>query len=344
MAKTQNQTLLSFDFRKAADNLLKNLRRDRDRQILARRFGFDMTKRHTLESIGQDFGITRERVRQIEKAAITKIRKDAEAEIKEINLWLGNYLKSEGHLSLTSDLAIKMGAIEPKEHPYVNFLATVAPGVDILDDDDTYHAVIGTAQHTKESVRQLITNIVATLKKIGQPVSLEEIAKNLPNKASLVQIKNAAKISRQITSFENKWGLTSWPEVNPKSIRDKTYIILSRAGKPMHFRQIAEKIQNFSTNQRHVTVQAVHNELIKDARFVLIGRGIYALAEWGYAPGTVADMIGEVLTEESPLHKDEIVRRVLARRQVKPTTIILNLQEKNQFERVAKATYKLRSK
>jgi hypothetical protein len=82
--------------------------------------------------------------------------------------------------------------------------------------------------------------------------------------------------------------------------------------------------------------------LIKDSRFVLIGRGIYALQEWGYKKGTVADIIADVLKDAGePLHRDEIVRRVLKHRQVKETTILLNLQGKPQFKRVAKATYTL---
>ena len=141
---------------------------------------------------------------------------------------------------------------------------------------------------------------------------------------------------------ESQWGLVCWPEVNPKSIRDKTYLVLTKHGQPMHFSQISDHIKTSNFARRDVTVQAVHNELIKDPRFILIGRGIYALAEWGYTPGTVADIIIDVLREESPLHKDEIVKRVLKRRQVKTTTVILNLQEKDHFVRVAKATYKLK--
>jgi hypothetical protein len=69
---------------------------------------------------------------------------------------------------------------------------------------------------------------------------------------------------------------------------------------------------------------------------------IYALKEWGYEKGTVADIISEVLREASaPLHRDEIVKRVLKSRFVKETTILLNLQGKPQFKRVAKATYEL---
>ena len=133
----------------------------------------------------------------------------------------------------------------------------------------------------------------------------------------------------------------SWPLVNPKSIRDKIYVILQKHGQPMHFTAIASAIKSSNFKRKDVTTQAIHNELIKDDRFVLVGRGIYALGEWGYARGTVADVITGILRKESPLHRDEIVRRVLDQRQVKPTTIILNLQGKKQFKRVAKATYAL---
>ena len=128
--------------------------------------------------------------------------------------------------------------------------------------------------------------------------------------------------------------------VNPKNIRDKIYVILKENGKHMHFNEISEAIKGSDFKRKDVTTQAIHNELIKDKRFVLIGRGIYALKEWGYSKGTVADIIEDVLKKANePLHRDEIVKRVLKSRYVKETTILLNLQGKPQFKRVAKATY-----
>ncbi len=110
----------------------------------------------------------------------------------------------------------------------------------------------------------------------------------------------------------------------------------------MHFSSIARAIKESDFKRKNVTTQAIHNELIKDPRFVLIGRGIYALDSWGYSQGTVADIIADVLKKAGePLHRDEIVKRVLKNRQVKETTILLNLQSKPQFKRAAKATYVL---
>jgi hypothetical protein len=149
-------------------------------------------------------------------------------------------------------------------------------------------------------------------------------------------------VSKNLATLNGRWGLIKWPMVNPKNIRDKIYVILYENGKQMHFNEIAEAISGSDFKRKDVTTQAIHNELIKDKRFVLVGRGIYALREWGFKKGTVSDVIAEVLDKAGePLHRDEIVKRVLKRRFVKETTILLNLQGKPQFVRTAKATYTL---
>ena len=183
--------------------------------------------------------------------------------------------------------------------------------------------------------------IIDTIKKLGEPKTIEEIAKA----ASLSDTNQAAALastSKHLATLNGRWGLIKWPMVNPKNIRDKIYVILKEHGKHMHFNEIADAIKDSDFKRKDVTTQAIHNELIKDKRFVLIGRGIYALKEWGYEKGTVADIITEVLKKAGePLHRDEIVKRVLKSRFVKETTILLNLQGKPQFKRVAKATYAL---
>ena len=89
--------------------------------------------------------------------------------------------------------------------------------------------------------------------------------------------------------------------------------------------------------------QTVHNELIKDPRFVLVGRGTYALAEWGYVPGTIKDIITKVLKDKSePVHKDEIVKQVLAQRLVAKNTVLMNLNNKANFEKDQNDKYFLR--
>lgn len=68
----------------AARNLLKNRLHEvlvdltpREQKILALRFGLEDGVTHTLEEVGQEFGVTRERIRQIEAKALEKIRNHA---------------------------------------------------------------------------------------------------------------------------------------------------------------------------------------------------------------------------------------------------------------------------
>jgi hypothetical protein len=336
------KTETTYDYKTATQQILSQLRRDRDRQIIARRFGFGLAKRQTLEKIGNDFDITRERVRQIEKAAITKMRASSSPQLTRANDLITEIVRETGGVALVAEIAQVLGAPE-KDTAYVVFLVLLSTDVDLIEEDDHVRLSAGLMPiYSRPQMTKLINEIVATVKEYGKPATLAKLRSKLPSELDTDTMEHLMMTSKQLAYFDSKWGLISWPEVNPKSIRDKTYLVLARHGRPLHFSDIANHVRSLGAAKRDVTVQAVHNELIKDVRFILIGRGIYALAEWGYTPGTVAEIISAVLREEQPLHKDEIVRRVLMKRQVKTTTIILNLQEKDQFIRTAKATYKLK--
>ncbi|MBW4061872.1 hypothetical protein HJC99_04860 [Candidatus Saccharibacteria bacterium] len=343
--QTATATSTKYDYRDATKTILGQLRRERDRQIIAGRFGFGMAKRQTLEKIGNDFNITRERVRQIEKAAVTKLRSLDFAELSRANEVITTVVRDFGGVALISDITAILAAPET-DAPYIIFLSLLSHGVDLIDDDDHLRAAVGLLPiFGRSQIVQLIEEVVAAVTAYGKPTTLVKLRSKLASELEPETLEQLMRVSKQLAYFDGKWGLVAWPEVNPKSIRDKTYLVLARHGRPLHFSDIAHHVRGLGTNKRNVTVQAVHNELIKDGRFILIGRGIYALSEWGYTPGTVAEIIASVLREESaPLHKDEIVRRVLMKRQVKTTTIILNLQEKDQFVRTAKATYDLKEK
>ncbi len=138
-------------------------------------------------------------------------------------------------------------------------------------------------------------------------------------------------------------GLTTWGNINPKNIKDKIIFVLKKHGKPIHFRGIVKLIEEAHFDSKKINEQVVHNELVKNKRFVLVGRGIYGLSDWGLKSGTVAEIIEKVLLEKGkPLSKDEIIEEVLKLRQVNHNTIILNLQEKPQFVRVKRSIYTLK--
>ncbi|NCU44644.1 hypothetical protein EOM71_03130, partial [Candidatus Falkowbacteria bacterium] len=137
------------------------------------------------------------------------------------------------------------------------------------------------------------------------------------------------------------WGPVDLPEIRPRTITDKIYLVLKQADQPLHFREIASRINQFFAD-KPANAATVHNELILDDRYVLVGRGIYALKESGYQAGRVVDIITRTLSQaRHSLSKDEIVNKVLAQRLVKKTTINLILSNKKLFQRLPDGTYSL---
>jgi len=336
-----NTVTTSINIESIVQEVLGTIEREREREIIARRFGlFD--RRETLEQIGELLGITRERVRQLEKAVITKLQAAGEdlPRIKEVQAVLGEHLAELGHVARTAEITKRLAPENTKiDQSRVAFLAHLAPKIAVIDH--FFHSIGLATKHSEKAIRDHVGKVIEAINKIGQPTNIESIAREVGN-PDTKHVQALASISKNVASLHGRWGLTKWPMVNPKNIRDKIYVVLHDHKKPMHFSEIAQAIAASDFKRKDVTTQAIHNELIKDKRFVLIGRGIYALKEWGYKKGTVADVIAEVLKKESgPLHRDEIVRRVLKSRHVKETTILLNLQGKPQFKRVAKATYAL---
>ena len=327
-------------------DVLQAIPKEREQEIVSRRFGlFD--RKETLEQIGELLGITRERVRQLEKAIINSLKAQAEKgtipHIEKVQDTFVAALKQTGDAACIADLAT---AVAQKEGKYtqsqVSFLAQLCPKLTVIDENDHYNqSVCLRDQHDEKSVRGAVEHIIATIKELGKPATIEQVAK-AAKLDSVPQTEALARTSKDLATLNGKWGLVKWPTVNPKNIRDKIFVILQEKGSYMHFNEIAEAIKDSDFKRKNVTTQAIHNELIKDKRFVLIGRGLYALKEWGYKKGTVSDIIVEVLKKSGePMHRDEIVRDVLKSRHVKETTILLNLQSKPQFKRVAKATYTL---
>lgn len=327
-------------------DILESIEREREREIIARRFGlFD--RRETLEQIGELLGITRERVRQLEKAVVARLKTTAEAgklpHIQETEKAFLGQLHQMGEAARVSDLSAALTSENSRtDQSRIAFLAELCPSLVVIEDNDHFHYAVGVVDTRDEkAIKVAVTKLHDTIKSIGEAADIEVVAKQAGVEPA-DQAKALASISKDLATLNSRWGLIKWPTVNPKNIRDKIYVILKENGKHMHFNEIAKAIKDSDFKRKDVTTQAIHNELIKDKRFVLIGRGIYALKEWGYKKGTVADIITEVLREAGePLHRDEIVKRVLKSRFVKETTILLNLQGKHQFKRVAKATYEL---
>jgi len=112
----------------------------------------------------------------------------------------------------------------------------------------------------------------------------------------------------------------------------------------MHFAEIADRINQISFDRKKANAATVHNELILDEKYILVGRGLYGLKEWGYRKGTVADVIEKVITEAGrALSREEIIEKVLGQRLVKKATINLALMNREKFELVGGDKYYLKN-
>ena len=331
----------------AISGSLNVIEQEREKEIISRRFGLG-GGRETLEQIGEMLSITRERVRQLEKAILIHLQISAEEnQIKELaaaEKVLIRNLTEMGRVARLDALADKVYGRETtaSERAGINFIATFSKNLTVIEENDSYNAAIGIAEYGNAlAIKGKVDEVVAAIKKNKEPMTLDQLD-NVLNYEHPDHIKAVASISKLLATLNGVWGLTKWPSVNPKNIRDKIFVILETHKEPMHFSDIAKEIKESNFKRKNVTIQAIHNELIKDARFVLIGRGIYALSSWGYKKGTISEIIKGILEKaEGPMTREEIVKQVLKTRKVKETTILLNLQNKELFKKIDKNSYTL---
>ena len=335
------------DINQAVEAVVATIEREREREIISRRFGL-YDRKETLEQIGDLLGITRERVRQLEKAILIRLKingEEGDEAIGGVEKVLVRHLSEMGNAARLTNLA---RAINPEADERfiskVGFMAELSSRLTILNENDTYYQGVALKDSFADdkALKTAVDNIAKTIKAHGVALDGEALFGLVSGYNKPSEVMSVASLSKKLAELRGMWGLVKWPSVNPKNIRDKIYVILKDGEKPMHFSEIAKSIKNSDFKRKNVTTQAIHNELIKDRRFVLIGRGIYALKEWGYKRGTVSEVIADILQKaDGPMHRDEIVKQVLRSRQVRETTILLNLQSRPEFKRVAKATYTL---
>ncbi len=331
--------------KKAISGSLKVIEQDREREIISRRFGLKSSKQ-TLEEIGEMLSITRERVRQLEKAILIHLQISAEEnhipELAAAEKILVRNLTEMGRVARLSELADKVYGKETSasERAGINFIATFANNLTVVEENDRYNAAVGIAEYgNATTIRTRVDKVVEVIRKNKKPMTLDELD-NVLDYEHPDHIRAVASISKELATLNGVWGLAKWPSVNPRNIRDKIFVILEAHKEPMHFSDIAKEIRGSNFKRKNVTVQAIHNELIKDSRFVLIGRGIYALSSWGYKKGTISEIITGILEKsEKPLTREEIVKQVLRVRKVKETTILLNLQNKQLFRKIDRNLY-----
>lgn len=336
---------ISFKPKQVTKRLLSVLS-DRAKDVIVSRYGLgENTEKMTLEAIGQTYGITRERVRQIENHSLNTIRKSETYE-KEQSTFdeLKAYVDSLGGLVSEVDLLESISKNEETQN-HIHFMLVLGHHFSKHKEDEEFkhrwHVDEELAEKIHESLKKLYSSLDDDqIIPEGEMVkSFLEHVEGVSDKYKNEEIlKRWLNVSKKISKNElGEWGRADSANINAKGIRDYAFLVIRKHGSPIHFREVAKAIEKIFKKKAHVAT--THNELIKDKRFVLVGRGLYALAEWGYVSGVVKDVIKKVLKEHGPMTKEEIVDKVLKERYVKENTILVNLQNSKIFKKDKKGRY-----
>ena len=318
----------------------------RAKDVIIGRYGLGADARKmTLESIGKTYKITRERVRQIEAYAINVIRKSEYYEKEKlVFVELEAHVRKMGVLVPETDLLASL-AKDKSTQNYIHFLLVLGESFKKHKEDEEFyhrwHVDEDISKKVHESLRRLykglkddeilpesemVSAFLEHLKDVSEEFKQEEILKRWLSMSKLID-KNPL----------GEWGKSESSSIRAKGIRDYAYLVIRKHGSPIHFREVAKAITQVFGKKAHVAT--THNELIKDSRFVLVGRGLYALAEWGYLTGIVRDVIKGIIDKHGPLTKKEIVDKVLKERYVKENTILVNLQNAKHFKKDKEGKY-----
>jgi hypothetical protein len=313
---------------------------ERSRTVLEARFGLGASaERVTLESIGKKWGITRERVRQIENHGLSTLRKssafaDAQAAFDELE----RIIDSLGGIVCEDDL-LNFITKDASMQNHIYFLLVLGDPFKYQKEDDEMRRCWYVDPALSDKIQ-------TALKRLYEGLSDEDLIpesdmidrfllelKDINDKHRDDEVlKRWLSISKKIGKNPlGEWGPSASPNVKTKGVRDYAYLAVKKHGSPLHFREVSQLIEKMFNRAAHVAT--THNELIKDDRFVLVGRGMYALREWGYASGVVRDVVRNILKQNGPLTKEQIVEKVLKERHVKPGTVVVNLQNQKYFKR-----------
>jgi len=315
-------------------------------------------KPETLEAIGKSYNITRERVRQIEVDGVKRAKKFLETsevkdEFKKIKSYFEKRIEACGGVKKEEKLLENVESKEERNN--LLFLLSLADGLFKEKEEDDFYSFWTTNKESGSMFKKIAIDFIKQLKETKVPETIKKSYLNYKNNGGEISEEafcSCLETSKNIlkTIEGDKIGLKSWPEVNPRTVKDKIKLILKQNEKPLHFKEIADMIFGLNeslvgrpTRVKKLHPQTVHNELIRNQNFVLVGRGYYALKDWGYNPGQVKDVIYQVLnSSENAMPKEIIVQSVLKQRMVKESTILLNLQNKKFFTKDEEGKYRVR--
>lgn len=358
LSSQRAQAIEGFVPTETFSSLVKSLSA-KEQDVLRRRFGLHGNQQETLEEIGSMYHVTRERIRQIESGGVAKIRqskgfRDTLAPVERLLLGI---LNTHGGImeetAFFAEALTHAGNVADQQRALRFILVQLLRHrIEFRPADARLKDSWKLTAQSLDLVLQAIDRLIAIITKRGSPSDRDALVNTFKGEQLYSEhstwftdetILSYVAVSNELAKNPfGEFGMATWGAIVPKRMNDKIMLILQKHGKPIHFTEIAKQINDAGFDRRKAYPPTVHNELILNKQYVLVGRGIYALKEWGYKPGVVSDVIVEVLKKEArPMTRDELVQAVLAQRIVKRNTVLLALTNKHLFRRRPEGTYEL---
>jgi hypothetical protein len=320
------------------NNLIKNSLAGlstRQKEILEGRYGLNNPETLTLAELGDKYSLTRERVRQIEALALKAVRSKTNGpDFADFAKTVNNVLKNSGGTKREDFLIDELGGASQENK--IKFLLEVCGQFKYSKDSKDFYPYWYASDVDQKRAASFVNYLLKNADRENFSASFAAAAKNSGINDNVA--RNYASLSKRVAiNIYGDLGLSEWQEINPKTARDWAYLVLKKENRPLHFTEIAQMVSDVRKKKAHAPT--IHNELIKDDKFVLVGKGTYTLKEFGVIPGTAREIISHFLKKHGPMKAPEVVKLVLKERLFKENTVLINLQNRKNFKRLDDGRY-----
>lgn len=345
---------------------------DRSLKILIARFGLGGSEIYTLQDVGNAYGITRERTRQIQDKALQRLHSilfgakslasyviplrlvNEALAVKQELSHLDKKLLSEYEIINFFCLRYEV-KLASKDLNSLRFLLTILgytplatrfPSVELapswqigeqLDSDNIVEAA--------KAILGVLKNEVCSVPLFELQIKINRKRKS---KFSLDCVHYALKLlNHDIELAAKDEYQLKFAKLSSKA--DQVYRVLKTANKPMHYRDFAKEINHLlvtSGEKPNANLRSIISQLATDKRFKNIGNsGIWGLDEWEDIVGSsVIELMEEFFhLKKRPATSSEIYEYVAAKRSIaSKNSIYTYLAMKEQFIRVSETEYALK--
>ena len=330
---------MKLQIKEKVDKALQALS-EQQREVIVLRFGLDGRKKQVLQEIADEYSLTRERIRQIQKKGVELLKGDkCMEELSSAINQIDTALRACGGVADEDTICAVCEVSTKAERNYIHLLLVIGGDFYLSPETDTIQKYWYVEEKNKNAIDTVLSNIHREFEKnknnLIDKKQMEKMYTTITNlhQGNIPDFSTVMNLSRRLgTSPFGEWGMREHPEVSLSGLSGYIRSVLRDAGKPLHFREISERVSKLREDG-FCNVFSCHNELVRRKEFILVGRGLYALEDMGYRPGTIVDIITMGIKERGPMTKQEIVDFVKNERYVKTQSIILTLGKKDLFRK-----------